>query len=195
MYLTKAAKLHLHELGHLSTNTEMLKYCKENLTRLGAGSSREVFALSDTLVVKVAKGGTGVKQNENEIRVWNLVDYSFTGMKRSFAKVLIEACHWKDFFIVMERLDKLSNKNLFNSYSMRLWRTSRTARSNVERRLYKDVSNTDDNAFTNNFADISPRNMGVSRSGVVKMLDYGFSTNIWNGLASGKLKNREKLCI
>ena len=194
MYVTKAAKAHLKALDLLPTNTAMLKYCRENLTRLGKGSSREVFALSDTLVVKVALGGVGLKQNENEIRVWNLVSYDYTGMKRSFAKVLVNSCHWKDFYIVMERLSTNTvSRSIFNTKTVQQWRTDRKALHPVAKRIFKDVQDTDDNAFTNNIADITPRNMGTSKTGVVKMLDYGFSTPIWNGIAKGKLKNRELL--
>lgn len=194
MYVTKAAKAHLKALDLLPTNTAMLKYCRENLTRLGKGSSREVYALSSTLVVKVAMGGVGVKQNENEIRVWTLVDYDYTGMKRSFAKVLTNECHWKDFYIVMERLETNTvSRSIFNIKSIQQWRTDRKALHPTAKRIFKDVQDTDDNAFTNNIADITSRNMGTSKSGVVKMLDYGFSTPIWHGLANGKLKNRELL--
>lgn len=194
MYVTKAAKAHLKALDLLATNTQMLKYCRENLTRLGKGSSREVFALSDTLVIKVALGGVGLKQNENEIRVWNLVNYDFVGMKRSFAKVLVNSCHWKDFYIVMERLSTNTvSRSIFNTKTVQQWRTDRKALHPTAKRIFKDVQDTDDNAFTNNIADITPRNMGTSKTGVVKMLDYGFSTPIWNGIAKGKLKNRELL--
>jgi|SRR6478609_7054021 len=194
MYVTKAAKAHLKALDLLPTNNQMLKYCRENLTRLGKGSSREVFALSDTLVVKVALGGVGVKQNENEIRVWNLVSYDYIGMKRSFAKVLVNEGHWKDFYIVMERLETNTvSRSIFNTKTVQQWRTDRKAMHPTAKRIFKDVQDTDDNAFTNNIADITPRNMGTSKSGVVKMLDYGFSTPIWNGIAKGKLKNRELL--
>lgn len=194
MYVTKAAKAHLKALDKLPTNNAMLKYCRENLTRLGKGSSREVFALSDTLVIKIALGSVGVKQNENEIRIWNLVDYSFTGMKRSFAKILTNHCHWKDFYVVMERLSTGTvSRSLFGFKSVRAWRTNRKNMHPTAKRLFNDVQNTDDNAFTNNIADIMPRNMGTSKTGVVKMLDYGFSTPIWYGIASGKLKKRELL--
>ena len=194
MYVTKAAKAHLKALDLLPTNNAMLKYCRENLTRIGKGSSREVFALSSTLVVKVAMGGVGVKQNENEIRVWNLVEYDYIGMKRSFAKVLVKEGHWKDFYIVMERLETNTvSRSIFNTKSIQQWRTNRKALHPTAKRIFKDVQDTDDNAFTNNISDITPRNMGTSKSGVVKMLDYGFSTPIWNGIAKGKLKKRELL--
>ena len=194
MYVTKAAREHIKALDLLPTNTQMLKYCRANLQRLGKGSSREVYALSDTLVVKVALGSVGLKQNENELRVWNLVDYTFTGMKRSFAKVLVQEGHWKDFYIVMERLDTNTvSRSIFNTKTVQQWRTDRTAMHPTAKRIFKDVQDTDDNAFTNNIADITPRNMGTSKSGVVKMLDYGFSTPIWRGIANGKLKNRELL--
>lgn len=196
MYITKEAKKHLMALDKLPTNTQMMKYCKANLTKIGSGSSRDVYALSDTLVVKVAKGGTGIKQNENEIRIWNLVDYSFPYYKRSFAAVAIKECHWKDFYIVMERLDKGVSSSLFNTKAIRAWRTGKhETMHSTSKRIFKHVQDTDDNAFTNNIADISVRNMGVSRNGVVKMLDYGFSTPIWYGLAKGKIKNRETLFV
>lgn len=196
MYITKAAQKHIDALNELDTNKSMLKYCRANLTLLGKGSSREVFALSRTLVIKIALGSVGVKQNTNEIRVWNLVDYSFTGMKRSFAKILIKECHWKDFFIVMERLQTNTvSRSIFNTKTVQQWRTNRTALHATAKRIFNDVQNTDDNAFTNNIADITPRNMGTSKAGVVKLLDYGFSTPIWRGLSNGTLHNNSLLKI
>ena len=196
MYISQEAMHHIAVLKKLNTNDSMLKYCNANLQKVGNGSSRVVYALSSNLVIKIAKGSVGVKQNENEIRIWNLVDYSFTGMKRSFAKIYIDLCHWKDFFVVMERLEtKTVSTQMFNFRSLQAWRTSRKCMDKTAKRIYNDVQATDDNAFTNNIADLMPRNMGTSKRGVVKMLDYGFSTEIWNKLATGKLRKRELLVV
>lgn len=196
MYISQEAMHHITVLNKLNTNDSMLKYCNANLPKVGNGSSRAVYALSSNLVIKIAKGSVGVKQNENEIRIWNLVDYSFTGMKRSFAKIYIDLCHWKDFFVVMERLEtKTVSIKMFNFKSLQAWRTSRKCMDKTAKRIYNDVQATDDNAFTNNIADIMPRNMGTSKRGVVKMLDYGFSTQIWNMLIKNKLRKRELLVV
>lgn len=43
-----------------------VKYCEKHLLKLGAGSGRVVFRLSDTSVLKIAKNSKGLAQNKAE---------------------------------------------------------------------------------------------------------------------------------
>lgn len=174
---------HIKVLNTLKSNVDMIKYCDKNLVKLGTGSSRHVYAISDKLVVKVAKGKIGVKQNENEIRVWNLIDYTFEYYKRSFAKIDVNQCHWMDLFIVMERLDLDNNpyKRKFGFKTFKLFRTGKHKEIDSKvLQIMKHVSVIDDTAFTNNMSELQGRNMGISNSGILKLCDYGFCNHTFN---------------
>lgn len=47
--------------------SERVKYCEANLQRISSGSSRIVYKIDDTKVLKLAKNQKGIAQNETEI--------------------------------------------------------------------------------------------------------------------------------
>lgn len=51
----------------LTSFKQRIKYCQENLQRISSGSSRIVYKIDDTKVLKLAKNQRGVAQNETEI--------------------------------------------------------------------------------------------------------------------------------
>lgn len=51
----------------LKTFKERLKYCNQNLKRLGSGSSRAVYQIDDNKVLKLAMNKKGIAQNDTEI--------------------------------------------------------------------------------------------------------------------------------
>ena len=51
----------------LKTFKQRIQYCQSNLQRLAAGSSRIVYKIDDEKVLKLAKNGKGIAQNEVEI--------------------------------------------------------------------------------------------------------------------------------
>ena len=178
---------HIEVLNTLKSNKEMIKYCKANLQLLGSGSSRLVFALNDKLVIKVAKGTIGVKQNSTELKVWAMIDYTFEYYKRSFAKLYINMCHWMDFFVVMERVDTKNNpyKRKFNFNTRRSFDTSRKEMDPKIRQIYTHVSVIDDVTFTLNLPDLCARNVGVNNRGVLKVCDYGFDKAAYKLMCNG----------
>lgn len=51
----------------LKTFRQRIQYCQDNLQRLGVGSSRIVYKIDDEKVLKLAKNGKGIAQNDSEI--------------------------------------------------------------------------------------------------------------------------------
>ena len=58
------------ELKSLKSYAARLKYCTQRLRKIGAGSSRVVFAVDDEKVLKVAKNKKGLAQNQEEMQDW-----------------------------------------------------------------------------------------------------------------------------
>lgn len=180
------------------TNAQMVKACEAaGLQRIGNGSARVVFALNDRLVIKIALGHAGVSQNENEIRLHHMLDYDFPGWKKYFAKVFVNLCHYKDYFIVMERLNTKFQGRL--RYEKDLYKTRfRTVAVRNRRAVlhYKAVAFIDDILGFINSNDMHCRNLGMSANGCIKMLDFGLSTRTFNhhyGFVDTRRVKRERL--
>jgi hypothetical protein len=57
----------VEEFKKLNSFNERIQYCKTNLTRISSGSSRIVYKIDDTKVLKLAKNKKGLAQNKVEI--------------------------------------------------------------------------------------------------------------------------------
>lgn len=57
------------EFKTLTSYRARVEYCKERLTRLGAGSSRIVYQIDDEKVLKLAKNRKGLAQNYEEFSI------------------------------------------------------------------------------------------------------------------------------
>ncbi len=57
----------IEEFKKLKSFNKRIQYCKTNLKRIAEGSSRIVYQVDDTKVLKLAKNRKGVAQNEIEI--------------------------------------------------------------------------------------------------------------------------------
>ena len=60
----------MRELKALKSYAARVAYCNQKLQKLGAGSSRVVFAVDDEKVLKVAKNQKGLAQNQEEMQGW-----------------------------------------------------------------------------------------------------------------------------
>lgn len=58
------------EFGQLKSFAARVRYCNERLRKLGAGSSRIVYAVDNEKVLKLAKNQKGVAQNNVENQKW-----------------------------------------------------------------------------------------------------------------------------
>jgi hypothetical protein len=61
------ATWNVEEFRNLKSFNQRVQYCETNLTRISSGSSRIVYKIDDTKVLKLAKNKKGLAQNEVEI--------------------------------------------------------------------------------------------------------------------------------
>jgi hypothetical protein len=61
------AAWNVEEFKNLKSFNQRVQYCERNLTRISSGSSRIVYKIDDTKVLKLAKNKKGLAQNEVEI--------------------------------------------------------------------------------------------------------------------------------
>ena len=57
----------VEEFKKLTSFNQRIQYCEDNLTRISSGSSRVVYKIDETKVLKLAKNKKGIAQNEVEI--------------------------------------------------------------------------------------------------------------------------------
>lgn len=176
----------LKELEAMPNNLEMIKHCNLHLKKIGEGSSRIVFALTDKLVLKIARNKVGVKQNEIEAQVWNFLDYDKPGYKKYFAKVHVALQPFNDLFLVMDRgvthgrkpHKDMANTIYFSCRGMPEHIKAKTARVEVltaEALRYVDLT-----LDTRIMADARIDQLGTFAGGRIKMIDYGLNRYAWN---------------
>lgn len=90
----------LENMNHSSR----VRYCEKHFAKIGAGSGRIVFRLSDTRVLKIAKNPKGLAQNEAEILLFN-DGYISTRYQDMFAKIYESDPEYT--WIVMELVNKV----------------------------------------------------------------------------------------
>ena len=94
----------LTEFSKLNSFNKRIQYCQERLKRISSGSSRIVYMVDDTKVLKIAKNQKGLAQNEIEASYSNYYD-----LKEITAQVF--AYDQKDLWIEMELARKVTPKN------------------------------------------------------------------------------------
>ena len=93
----------LEEFSKLTSFNKRIKYCQERLKRISSGSSRIVYMVDDTKVLKIAKNEKGLNQNEIEAEYSNYHD-----IKDITAQVF--AYDNKNLWIEMELARKVTPK-------------------------------------------------------------------------------------
>lgn len=68
----------IEDFKKLKSFNQRVKYCQDNLQRISSGSSRIVYKVDDTKVLKLAKNPKGVAQNNAEIEFGG--DYYLQGL-------------------------------------------------------------------------------------------------------------------
>ncbi len=160
----------LEVLDECTSNLTMIKACRDaGLKQLGKGSSRIVFALNETKVIKFALNETGKKQNAEEARLWLFLDYDRPGLKQYYAKVFIEFAAHNDLYSVQERLSKVTKKEA-EPYELAVYTNSRHGHA---KRLVAAIKHVDDTLGFCTYGDINKGNLGRSKRGSIKVLDYG----------------------
>ena len=80
----------IEEFKKLKSFNKRIKYCEQNLQRISSGTSRIVYKIDETKVLKLAKNEKGIAQNNTEINfsedyLWDMVvaklfDYDEDGL-------------------------------------------------------------------------------------------------------------------
>jgi hypothetical protein len=80
----------IEEFKKLNSFNKRIKYCEQNLQRISSGTSRIVYKIDETKVLKLAKNEKGIAQNNTEINfsedyLWDMVvaklfDYDENGL-------------------------------------------------------------------------------------------------------------------
>ena len=68
----------IEEFKNLKSFNKRIKYCEQNLQRISSGTSRIVYKIDETKVLKLAKNEKGIAQNKTEINfsedyLWDMV--------------------------------------------------------------------------------------------------------------------------
>lgn len=94
----------VEEFARLKSFNQRIQYCEKNLVRISSGSSRIVYKIDDTKVLKLAKNKKGLAQNEIEIEFSQ--DYLWEGL---VAKIF----HYDEnnLWVEMELARKLTAKS------------------------------------------------------------------------------------
>ena len=94
----------MEHFATLKKFAERVRYCEEHLKRISSGSSRIVYLIDNTKVLKLAKNQKGLAQNEVEIQ-WGQDSY--------FGSILAHTFMYdpNDLWVEMELAKKVSKKD------------------------------------------------------------------------------------
>jgi hypothetical protein len=189
----------LTEFSKLTSFNKRIQYCQERLKRISSGSSRIVYMVDDTKVLKIARNQKGLAQNEIEASYSNYYD-----LKEITAEVF--AYDQKDLWIEMELARKVTTKNFlqvigfsFEDYCRLINEDYYKANQSARGMRLKPVSpelkaEMVENEFVHEIlnymrgydipvGDLMKLNSYglVKRNGVddIVMIDYGLNSSVW----------------
>ena len=148
-------------------NKEVIRGAIRASSLIGEGTSRKVYKLSTGIVVKIAKGHVGYRQNKTEVKVYK--SGLFNGLinevlwySKDYEYVVTWECQlFKDFFEAMEYFGIGSHKSLLSEEVKRLARYLGLEGSELEL--------------------INWRNIGLTYEGEFVIIDYGCDKEILEG--------------
>lgn len=186
------------EFAKLSSFNQRVQYAERNLQRISSGSSRIVYKIDDTKVLKLAKNKKGLAQNEVEIDFSN--DYMWDGM-------IAEIFNYDEngLWVEMELARKVTPKiwdSIIGIPIEELHKSARFVDQQKNPRKYQyhftrpqRMDEVYDNEFTSNILDlignydIGPGDFGrLSTYGLVKrngqdnivIIDYGLTNDVYD---------------
>jgi hypothetical protein len=141
----------MDEFKSLKTFQKRIQYCQQNLKRISSGSSRIVYKIDDTKVLKLAKNSKGIQQNETEID-WGRQSY--------YDDILAQTLDFdsNSLWVEMELATKV-NEAIFKEYmgidmlSFEEYITLRHNERNGKRSLYQVPQSVKDYLDEDNFAN------------------------------------------
>lgn len=152
------------------SNRQIIAYLKKNnfkpMHRVYKWSNREVFALNDHYVIKVARSKLGVYQNQTEANIFDCVKQYEPKYLKYFVPVMLEESDtYNNIFVVMKRARKAENK------AERIQLKGR-ALDGKDQEFHKAMEYIDNFMDCENAKDLKPNNLGIYK-GTVRVLDYG----------------------
>jgi hypothetical protein len=191
----------LDEFSKLTSFNKRIQYCQERLKRISSGSSRIVYMVDDTKVLKIARNKKGLAQNEVEATNSNYHD-----VKDITARVF--AYDQNDLWIEMELARKVTPKNFLevtgfsfddyctalNNYAIDVNpQRNRNIRKqpqdkNIIDAMWEDEFTYDIFTFIGGYdvpvGDLCKLNSYglVKRNGedAIVMIDYGITSDVWD---------------
>lgn len=152
------------------SNRQIIAYLKKNnfkpMHKVYKWSNREVFALNDHYVIKVARSNLGVYQNQTEINTFDCVQmYEPKYLKYLVPVMLQESDTVNHIFVVMKMArkpeNKLERKELYGR-----------AIDGKDGKFHKAIEYIDSFMDTENAKDLKHNNLGIYK-GTTRVLDYG----------------------
>ena len=83
----------VEDFKKLNSFNKRIQYCEEKLTRISSGSSRIVYKIDESKVLKLGKNKKGIAQNEAEIDFSN--DYMWDGITAEISIMMKIVYGWK----------------------------------------------------------------------------------------------------
>jgi hypothetical protein len=190
----------LAEFSKLNSFNKRIKYCQERLKRISSGSSRIVYMVDDTKVLKIARNQKGLAQNEIEASYSNYFD-----LKDITAQVF--AYDHNDLWIEMELARKVTPKIFQNvigfsfedfcrlinedyyslnpsSRGMRLRPVSPELKAEMVENIFIQEIINFMRGYDIPVGDLMKMNSYglVKRNGVddIVMIDYGLNSSVWD---------------
>lgn len=189
----------IDEFKKLTSFNSRIQYCESNLERISSGSSRIVYKIDDTKVLKLAKNKKGLAQNEAEISQANEIytdtittkifdsDDNNLWVEMELARKLtpqkfkeITGYRWVDFVVVM------------NFDYIRITKPGMPTLRGVSQELYQQMWDDEDNfphemlGFLANYSHPVGDLVRLSSYGIVNrdgediivMIDFGFTQEV-----------------
>jgi hypothetical protein len=193
----------MEEFKTLNSFAARIRYCEEHLQRISSGSSRIVYKIDDTKVLKLAKNKKGLVQNEIE------VSYSNDNMVDDIVAEVFDY-HQDDLWIKMELARKMTVSDFkritgfaWKDYVAGVTNHGNKVNHRVNRRtmpiddeLYQDMWEDefiyDIFSFIGNFdvpvGDLTRKNSyGIVKRGggdAVVLIDYGLTNDVYDSYYS-----------
>lgn len=203
----KGNKFSLSEFKNLSSIREMDDYANERLERLGEGSSRRCYVLSGSKVLKISKrfrgietGGAGIAQNKAEVDVYTnpktkpicakIFDFDpefrwviselvrpITSHSEFESKMGVKT---RDFFLIARLIERNFSVDEICREIIEVQSHDIDDRDK-QHEQNKDVAEILSNlkSLDLRYEDLSPEQWGISASGNIVLLDYGFTTGVY----------------
>jgi len=167
----------VNKFTNIKSFKDKIKFAESNFHKIGAGSSRIVYDINDTLVLKLAKNKKGLAQNELEIDI-GTTEYYFTGITK------VIQYDENNTWLISEKASKISYSDFEKFFGIPLLHFF------IYLKKGEDMGNVQNTLQTTSLGviydlvndyDLAPGDIdrisswGKTKNGLIKLVDYGFS--------------------